>query len=1059
MAHTTEQPTLYEIKLSPLPLIREVGYYPTLSIAGFRHSKYEIVISYLPYFSQKLYSLDNGTTWIDYTKPIELEEGTKILAKAIDKDGNESGVSTYTVVGLSDDLPSTAFDNNKETIASIPNNVSKIFNLDKSVYGKTLRIYTNGIPATDSIITLYNASDVELMRMNLQEIITAFVIPEGGVKGIITSGSNILEIKEINIREDKQLESNMPLIEIDDFNWTMKKVVEITYPEGYQNQYSLDLGNTWQDYLEPIMIDQETVVFARTLDGEKVISSSSFSITKIDNVEPTIEINIPDIIVLTEEYNLPTSYTVGKSGGSSVCKIGEEELTNTKDLALGIHEITCTVYNNVGIEKSSIKTVKVVDAFEYQGDSILEILSRNDLRAGLSRLTVNGITYSAHLYVYNGNQNWTEDKVFGDEKDVATASTNAQNMVIVKVNGDVTIGSGVTVRPYYNTYGGPKGFTMYVTGTLTNNGTIDNSHGAKAVGENVYLWKNADGTYEYVPASGGAGGAGYSKYRGGNGNPGIAGSERGTGGGGSGGCSGETTTCGSGTAGTSYSGGTGGGGGSSSVGKAGTSNGGAGGKGGTDSLYTGGGAGNPGGTAGAAAGGTGTGGLLTIYATNYINNGTITANGTNGGSAYWSSGGSSGGGSINLFTNQSTGIDQLGIITDTRYNEIKGITSNVGGSAVNNGGSGIGGAGGSGTINIGEIRNGQYYDLKTIIEQDKEAYIESVTKRGDSILSILEKNDLKNGYYYFIANGVNYPVHLYVYNGNQNWTENQVFGDANDVATASTNAQNMVIVKVNGDVTIGSGVTVRPYYNTYGGPKGFTMYVTGTLTNNGTIDNSHGAKAVGENVYLWKNADGTYEYVPASGGAGGAGYSKYRGGNGNPGIAGSERGTGGGGSGGCSGETTTCGSGTAGTSYSGGTGGGGGSSSVGKAGTSNGGAGGKGGTDSLYTGGGAGNPGGTAGAAAGGTGTGGLLTIYATNYINNGTITANGTNGGSAYWSSGGSSGGGSINIFYSNTFTAGTIVANGGVAVNNGGLGIGGAGGKGTITIGKILEGSFIKQ
>ena len=55
---------------------------------------------------------------------------------------------------------------------------------------------------------------------------------------------------------------------------------------------------------------------------------------------------------------------------------------------------------------------------------------------------------------------------------------------------------GVTVRPYYDElYGGPKGFTMYVTGKLENNGTIDNSHGAKAEGQDVYLWKNADGTY------------------------------------------------------------------------------------------------------------------------------------------------------------------------------------------------------------------------------------------------------------------------------------------------------------------------------------------------------------------------------------------------------------------------------------------------------------------------------------------------------------------------------------------------------------------------------------
>ena len=146
-------------------------------------------------------------------------------------------------------------------------------------------------------------------------------------------------------------------------------------------------------------------------------------------------------------------------------------------------------------------------------------------------------------------------------------------MVIVKVNGDLTIDSGVTVSPYYNTYGGPKGFTLYVTGTLTNNGTINNSHGAKAVGENVYLWKNDDGSYEFVPAVGGAKGAGFKKYRGGNGKPGSAGSGRATGGGGSGACSGETTTCGSGSDGTSYSGGSGGGAGKSSVGKAAAANG------------------------------------------------------------------------------------------------------------------------------------------------------------------------------------------------------------------------------------------------------------------------------------------------------------------------------------------------------------------------------------------------------------------------------------------------------------------------------------------------------
>ena len=85
-------------------------------------------------------------------------------------------------------------------------------------------------------------------------------------------------------------------------------------------------------------------------------------------------------------------------------------------------------------------------------------------------------------------------------------------------------------------------------------------------GENVYLWKNIDNSYEYVPAIGGAGGAGIKSTR--NqayvGNKGADGTIRATGGG-AGGASvagDEAPTCysGSGSQGTSYSGGSGGGG-------------------------------------------------------------------------------------------------------------------------------------------------------------------------------------------------------------------------------------------------------------------------------------------------------------------------------------------------------------------------------------------------------------------------------------------------------------------------------------------------------------------
>ena len=50
-----------------------------------------------------------------------------------------------------------------------------------------------------------------------------------------------------------------------------------------------------------------------------------------------------------------------------------------------------------------------------------------------------------------------------------------------------------------------------VNGTLTNNGTISmTARGAKTEGQNVYLFKNLDKTYEFVPKVGGTGGASVS---------------------------------------------------------------------------------------------------------------------------------------------------------------------------------------------------------------------------------------------------------------------------------------------------------------------------------------------------------------------------------------------------------------------------------------------------------------------------------------------------------------------------------------------------------------------
>ena len=868
---------------------------------------------------------------------------------------------------------------------------------------------------------------------------------------------------------------------------TLKDDLMITYDSRNDTKNYIDAGLGYVEYKGAVNINKGTVK-AKSVKLD----------TGLESLEAVKEINLPENALAMEAYdnkadteatinaNSKGIFTVANDGKTKIIKIKSDATAGAKVVLYGldgsplketdITEANQSVKISESVTKVEIVTTtnalkvyeiemeKIVEVIE--GNSILDILNKKDLEEGYYTFKVADELYPVHLIVLEGDQVIDTDTQFGDAADIATASSYAENMVIVKVKGDLV--NNANIGPIYTNYGGPKGFILYVIGKLTNNGTIDNSHGAYAVGQNVYLWKNSiTNDYEMIPAIGGAGAATPTARN--VSIPGLAGSTAGKRalGGGAAGRQYVDPASGGGSA-TSYSGGTGGA--SDTVADP-SQYGGRGADGKTGGYTKGiGGAGNPAGSGSNGSGENGTGGLLVIYSNEFENNGSLTAHGYNGRKGqsgdYVFGGGSSGGGSINIFTNQPTNINSLGTVVNTKYSQMLGTTNVAGGTTL--------AAGGAGTINIGEIREGQYYDLKEAIQQDMDAYAESVTITGESIIDILNNNpNLAPGYHNFrvITNSesVVYGVHLYVLDGNQTITENTQYGDASDCATGATDdkmAKNMVIVRVNGNYTVNENVTVGPYYNaTYGGPKGFLLYVTGKLTNNGTIDNSHGAFAYGENVYLWKNSiTNDYEMIPAIGGAGAATPTARN--VSIPGLAGSTAGKRalGGGAAGRQYVDPASGGGSA-TSYSGGTGGA--SDTVADP-SQYGGRGADGKTGGYTKGiGGAGNPAGSGSNGSGENGTGGLLVIYSNEFENNGSLTAHGYNGrqgrsGDLVFG-GGSSGGGSVNIFTSQPITGialGMVIAdkyNSMLGTTNvaGGTTLA-AGGAGTVNIGGIRDGQY---
>jgi len=151
-----------------------------------------------------------------------------------------------------------------------------------------------------------------------------------------------------------------PSININNKTMSISKKIDITFSDRYTKEYSLDLGKTWISYTEPVQLTELTTVLARSLDSSgKVISSSSFKVTGIDNIEPEITLELPEEIVMGQDYPLPTSYKVGISGGKPICENGYTIVDNTNQLAPNNYTITCTIENGLGITKSVTKNILI----------------------------------------------------------------------------------------------------------------------------------------------------------------------------------------------------------------------------------------------------------------------------------------------------------------------------------------------------------------------------------------------------------------------------------------------------------------------------------------------------------------------------------------------------------------------------------------------------------------------------------------------------------------------------------------------------------------------------
>ena len=409
-----------------------------------------------------------------------------------------------------------------------------------------------------------------------------------GIIMILNYKFNIIEkITKIGLKNEETIKISYQVYDNSTEN-KLKTLIKINDIDGidyveYSNNKVIG-NNKKQISFDYVMDKDQNYIFkVKSIDNENIyeytINANDDFINdngvKIDKLKEQNGYKVIDIDNMISIDGYKTYYKIGKNSdwieGTGKIALHDYDLKSSN---LVNDDNTVTISAKIENTKNSLAVTLnkkfEVDTNQTEGnieaESLISAVEKDDIKTGLYNVSVNDEIYNLKVYSFDSNLNLDTNSAFGSEQDVANANEYAKNMIVLKVNGDLTIEDGVTLTSYASKdgFGGTKGMFIYCTGTLTNNGTISmTARGAKAEGQNVYLWKNVDNSYEYVPAIGANGGVstgGYEMKCGGI--NGSNGKDRKTGGGGSGSCYtgfNKTAYSGAGSKGTSYSGGTGGG--------------------------------------------------------------------------------------------------------------------------------------------------------------------------------------------------------------------------------------------------------------------------------------------------------------------------------------------------------------------------------------------------------------------------------------------------------------------------------------------------------------------
>lgn len=272
---------IYEISVVTSPTIKDNHVYPKITeygssvsyANGIEAGYSNITINYYRTAVQKQYSLDNGSTWKEYTGNIKLSIGQKIQARSIDKNGTISQIAAYTSVLAEDAIGPEAYDGDISTEYTVRQcgGIRKI-SISPEMVGQTISANSSG----NENFSFYNG-DTEISKFateNLQYSGTS-IIPEGATSLVFRGCYD--SIREISVitRPTINYTQVYPTLTRSGVVHGYNELTINYFRSSLQKQYSLDNGATWKEYQGTFRIPLGQKIIARSIDKNGTISQTS----------------------------------------------------------------------------------------------------------------------------------------------------------------------------------------------------------------------------------------------------------------------------------------------------------------------------------------------------------------------------------------------------------------------------------------------------------------------------------------------------------------------------------------------------------------------------------------------------------------------------------------------------------------------------------------------------------------------------------------------------------------------------------------------------------------